>query len=154
MFHHLIKLGEHGFLDANILKHRLNHEVSLRDIIIGERRGEKSQTLLHILGFQAAFLDRGLVILGNGRKAAIQRLQYQPGAADGCEALTAILRFGVDFNFDSAVVDGIAARAGDEFTVLQNRNAESATKKIVDMLLSKQLSPNSMMKNESCLVSK
>ncbi|MPN36175.1 hypothetical protein SDC9_183682 [bioreactor metagenome] len=50
-------------------------------------------------------------------EAAIQRLQYQPRAADGCQPLPAILRLGVDFNLDSAVVDGVAARAGDELTV-------------------------------------
>ncbi len=60
-------------------------------------------------------------------EAAIQRLQNQPRPADGCQSLPAILQFGVDFNLNSAVVDGVAARAGDELAVFQNRRAKPAS---------------------------
>ena len=69
---HFIELLEDLLLHAQLLEHGLDDEVGILQIAIVERGGQQAHALLVLLLGELALLDLGLVVLANGRHAAIQ----------------------------------------------------------------------------------
>ena len=75
--HHTVQLLEHGRLHAHVFKHRLNHQIGLRQIVVAQRGAQQSHALLQRLGLELALADLRLVIAAHGGHATLQRLKLQ-----------------------------------------------------------------------------
>ena len=75
--HHPVQLLEHSRLHAHVFKHRLNHQIGLRQIVVAQRGAQQSHALLQRLGLELALADLRLVIAAHGGHATLQRLKLQ-----------------------------------------------------------------------------
>src|SRR5581483_5924007 len=69
-----IELLEDALLDADVFEYRLDDEVGVFDVAVGQGRLEQAQALLELLGGQLAFLHRVFVVLADGRHAPVERV--------------------------------------------------------------------------------
>ena len=75
--HHPVQLFEYCGLDAHVFKHRLNHQIGLRQVLVLQRGAQQSHALLQRLGLELALADLRLVVAAHGGHAALQRLKLQ-----------------------------------------------------------------------------
>ena len=54
---------EHLLLHCHVLEHRLDDEIGVRDVVVGERARDQREPLVELPGCQPALLERALVIL-------------------------------------------------------------------------------------------
>ena len=91
-FGRLVQLGEDVFLHVHALKHRLDDQVTIAQILHLQRAGKQRHALLHIFRRQAALGGGGVVILPHHAKPLIQRLLFHFHDGDGDAGIDKIHR--------------------------------------------------------------
>ncbi len=70
----LVELGEDAFLHFHGLEHRLDDDVGVLEVVVGQRRRDQRHALVDVLGLHAAALGGVLVVGADRLEPAIQRL--------------------------------------------------------------------------------
>ena len=72
--HRVVELGEDLLLHRNLLEHRFDHRVAIRDISVALDRLDQRQALVHLRLREAAALHADRIIVPDASEAALQRL--------------------------------------------------------------------------------
>ncbi|MBC8070395.1 MAG: DUF3488 domain-containing protein, partial [Deltaproteobacteria bacterium] len=72
--HHLVERLEHLLLDTQVLEHRLDHQVGVRDLLVVERALDEPHALVELLLRELALLERVLVVLADGPQPFLEGL--------------------------------------------------------------------------------
>ena len=70
--HYAVEFFEHFFLDANVLKHGLNHHVGAAQVVVAQGGGQKRHALLVFVLLELAFFDLRLVVAAHDAHAFVQ----------------------------------------------------------------------------------
>ena len=92
LFDDAIKLSEYFLFDIHILEHRLDHQIAIGEIVIGQAGGQYAHRIFDLLFCHAAALGGVFIIFADHTDSAVQRfffqLDYGHGNAGGQEVHT------------------------------------------------------------------
>ncbi len=72
LLHHFVELGEDLFLDVHVFVDRLDHEIAIGEVAIGQRGRQQAHGLFDLLGRHAAFLGRVFIVLAHYACAPVE----------------------------------------------------------------------------------
>ena len=73
-FHDAVKFFKYLLLDADVFKHRFDHQIGVAQRLVGERRRQQAQAPSELIGRELALADGVAVVFTDGCDTAIQRI--------------------------------------------------------------------------------